>query len=163
MTLGDEPKNLRKIKIMTRYSVFLSGFCFRKWRSVTFPKWNFWKFFGFCFRKWRSVNSQVLDFVSVICQYGLRDRKKILEFFFELCHLGDEFFQAFRNRLQKKNFRKLIEKMVFTSYFDFRLNRTIYFWTETPHSLPLLLFFSCNTLKIKGYLPRKKMDRIWNK
>ena len=72
MTLGDEPKNLRKIKIMTRYSVFLSGFCFRKWRSVTFPKWNFWKFFGFCFRKWRSVNSQVLDFVSVICQYGLR-------------------------------------------------------------------------------------------
>ena len=30
MTLGDVPENLRKIKIMTRYS----GFCFRKWRWV---------------------------------------------------------------------------------------------------------------------------------
>ena len=29
MTLGDVPENLREIKIMTAYSVLLSGFCFR--------------------------------------------------------------------------------------------------------------------------------------
>ena len=64
--------------------------------------------------------------VTVASSFNIRDRKKkVLEIFFELCPLSINLVQAFRNRLQKK-IRKSIEKMVLTTYFDFRLNRTIY-------------------------------------
>jgi len=55
-------KITQKIKLMTRYSGFLSGFCFQKWRSVTHPKQIFRNFLGFCFRKWRSVTHPIFGF-----------------------------------------------------------------------------------------------------
>ena len=55
-------KITQKIKLITRYSGFLFGFCFQKWRSVTHPKQIFRNFLGFCFRKWRSVTHSILGF-----------------------------------------------------------------------------------------------------
>ena len=68
------PKIREKLKLRPGTQYFCLDFV-----SVDDARWRsqneiFENFFGFCFRKWRSVNSQVLDFVSVICQYGLRMR-----------------------------------------------------------------------------------------
>ena len=60
---------------MTRYSGFLSGFCFQKWRSVTHPKQIFRNFLGFCFRKWRSMTLPNDLGFCLLCSYNTLSRR----------------------------------------------------------------------------------------
>ena len=52
---GWRSQKILKIKFMSRCSWKYPGFCFQKWRCVTFPKSKILILSGFCFQRWRWV------------------------------------------------------------------------------------------------------------